>query len=1107
MKERLGRSDYRFLAVCLVLFSATVWYSVRNFHRAFPEASIDFRVSRTEGESMAANFLHADIAGYRSASSFTFDDEAKTFLEREAGLEVANRIMGSKVRLWRWSYRWFRPLQKEEYRVDVTPKGEVVGVQHILSEDAPRPTPSAAEARAIAENFLRTRMQRDPASLEFLTMSETTWPHRTDRAFTWQEPTFNLHDARYRIEVNVVGNEPSGYREYLKIPEQWTRDYQRMRSKNEAASGVDTVLMLALVVGLIVVIVLRVRGHDILWRRAATVGVIGIALSFLAELNQMPLQEFNYPTTDSYSSFMLRLLLNAAVSALGAGGLLFVLTAGAEPLYREMFPGQISVGNLFSLRGLRTKRFFLGAVLGLTLTGIAVAYQTVFYIQAYKLGAWSPADVPYDDLLNTRFPWAFVLFGGFFPAVSEEFLFRMFAIPFLRKLFRSMVLAIVVAGFIWGFGHTAYPQQPFYIRGIEVGLDGVVVGFLFLKFGILPALIEHYSIDAMYTAMLLLRSPNLYYRLSGAASAGIILIPIAAALFAYWRHGGFRSEEGLLNVDEHPEVEPVAEADPEPLPPDSPLDYHPLGNRVRIAAFALLVAGVAALLIPIDRFGDRPKYKLPAVPQTLVRSFTFLTSQGIDLTGFHDVTVPAVHWDGGDDIAAKYFLERLSVPDASAKFEQYRPIQHWRVRYFKPLNQEEMLVTVHPESGKILGYSHTLPEDQPGADLAEPAARQIAAASAATFGWDTNAMDLKENGSDKKKARRDYTFVWEARPGDVRNVDEARYRITIGVAGDKPVSARGYWKLPEEYLRARERQNFVSIATLAGRIALLSLLTLGGVWSLIRLIRQRAVPWRFVLNLGAAAAALTLLREILTFPLTLEEYPTAIPLETFRVTQLLTVIVALIAGFFLAAAATALIAGAFPDVRRAFWPAARRVLARDAAVALAAAAGLFLLVRQIAGALIDHFHAQALLSPTAPTVIATATPSVAAAASVLQTMLVTAGALVTVVLIVRRSVWLAWTMAVLLPLFALPTDIRTPGEWALNYTIAALSLLAAAAFCRWFGRRNYLAYAVVLWLMALAGGLAELYGNTAPVQFWILVAIAAAGLAWALLPWGRRTHA
>src|SRR4029078_6599342 len=150
--------------------------------------------------------------------------------------------------------------------------------------------------------------------------------------------------------------------------------------------------------------------------------------------NDFPLHELGYPPPDSYGSFLSREFLNALLSALGAGGLLFVLTAGAEPLYREMFGDKISLGNLFTRRGLRTKRFFLGAILGITLTGIFIAYQTAFYILASRYGAWSPADVPYSDLLNTRFPWAFVLFGGFLPAVSEEFMFRMFGIPFLFKL-------------------------------------------------------------------------------------------------------------------------------------------------------------------------------------------------------------------------------------------------------------------------------------------------------------------------------------------------------------------------------------------------------------------------------------------------------------------------------------------------------------------------------------------------------------------------------------------------------------------------------------------------------------------------------------------------
>src|SRR5262245_61694769 len=115
-RERLELSDYRFLAICLALLAVTAWFSVNNFHRAFPEASIDFRVNREGAREIAARFLSERgyrIAEYRQAARFSFDETAKTFLEREAGLEQANRMMGSRVRLWRWSNRWFRPQQKE----------------------------------------------------------------------------------------------------------------------------------------------------------------------------------------------------------------------------------------------------------------------------------------------------------------------------------------------------------------------------------------------------------------------------------------------------------------------------------------------------------------------------------------------------------------------------------------------------------------------------------------------------------------------------------------------------------------------------------------------------------------------------------------------------------------------------------------------------------------------------------------------------------------------------------------------------------------------------------------------------------------------------------
>src|ERR1051325_9279575 len=102
MKERLRGTDYRFIAICLALLAATVWFSAGNFYRAFPEASIDFQVNRDDAREIATRFLAAQtyqVDGYRTASQFDYDDEAKTFLERELGLERANGLMGSRVRL------------------------------------------------------------------------------------------------------------------------------------------------------------------------------------------------------------------------------------------------------------------------------------------------------------------------------------------------------------------------------------------------------------------------------------------------------------------------------------------------------------------------------------------------------------------------------------------------------------------------------------------------------------------------------------------------------------------------------------------------------------------------------------------------------------------------------------------------------------------------------------------------------------------------------------------------------------------------------------------------------------------------------------------------
>jgi membrane protease YdiL (CAAX protease family) len=1108
MKERLEAADYRFILVCLLLLAASVWFSAGNFYRAFPEASIDFRVSRNDAQQRAQQFLAGQgyrIEGYRDASSFDYDDDAKTFLEREAGLEKANQLMGTRVHLWRWAFRWFRPLQKEEYRADITPTGDFAGFDHEIAEDAARPEVSEAEARRRAEDFLRTRAHRDPNALDFVETSTVARPHRTDRTFTWKERDFNIHDGTYRIAVTLLGDEVGGYSEYLKVPDQWTRDYQRLRSKNNAAETFDGVAMVALVVGLIVVLVRRVRQQDVRWTRAAVAGAIAMALSFLSSLNEFPLAEFNYGTTDSYSSFVIQNLLHAVLNALAWGGGLFVVAAGAEVMYREAFPGKVSLGNLFSRRGLRTKSFFLGAILGVTLCAIFLAYQTAFYIVANKFGAWSPADVPYSDLLNTKFPWLYVLVGGYLPATSEEFVFRMFAIPFLRKLLRWMPAAIVLAGFIWGFGHAGYPNQPFFIRGLEVGIGGVALGLIMLRWGILPTLIWHYSVDAMYSAMLLLRSHSLYFRLSGAASAGIFVVPIAVALVAYWRHGGFEGTGGLLNGDEPGPVEAPIEAPPETPRADVPvLDVSRLSARKRMLALALFVIGLATALIPAAHFGESPQYKLSA-DQARAPADTFLRSMGANPGAYLHVTYPETRTSGDDSLTAKYFLERLPVNAVSKLFERYRPVRFWTTRYFKPLEKDEFWVTVQPETGKVMSFNHSIADKLPGADLPPDAARQIAANFAQPQGLSVDGMDLKESESEKREARRDYDFEWEARPGDARNVDEARYRVSASVDGDRPGYLRSYWKIPESFERSRSRQNVISILVWTARIALSALAVVFGLWILIRQVRLGLVPWRRTLLAAAIPTALIAIVAALTFHLSLyRNYDTSVPLETATITALAGVAMQVAFSFLVYGAAAALVLSYFPESVAVFRPA-RRVLALDALVLLLLAFGMWHFCHQLSAVLTDRFHAAAFVSVDGASLIGLPVPSLIAAANIVDTIFSRCAVLALAALAVSRlpKRWMLAPLLLLAICAMIGEDARTAGEFALEFVQVLAILGCGLVFCVWFARRNYLAYVLAIGLGAAHSAMAQLLhsGNTAlEMQGWMVAAMVILGLAWAVGP-------
>jgi len=561
---RLNARDARVLLLWLLAGLAGAGVAYRYFFQAFPEAAVDFQVTREAALEKARAFV-ADqgisLDGYESAIVFNVDDNEKTYLEREAGLEEANRLMASEVNVWYWGARFFQPLRKEEFRVDADPAGRIVGYRHTLEEAAAGARLEREQAVARAESFLRDTLHLPLATYTFLPAeaNSSVRPNRTDWTFTWERTGFRAKDASYRLLVGLAGDRVAGYREVLQVPEAWQREFERMRSANNLLAAVAAISYVLLIGAALSVAFSLGRRGLAPWSGALRFGLFIAALYFTMQMNQWPLARSDYDTNGSYSSFV----LNQVGLALGASVMMSLLLVIAlvpgEPLYRASQPGHLRLGSLFRLPAFRSKEFFISGSVGLCLAAAHIGYVVLFYVIGRHFGVWAPQDLQYSDTLSTALPWIFPLTIGIYASASEEFLFRLFAVPWVMRITRSKAAAVILPALAWGFLHANYPQEPAWIRGVEVGAIGIVAALVMLRWGILATLIWHYTVDAFLVGLSLMRSADVYSRASGAIVGLAALIAVAIAFALYLKNGTFAESSAVLNGAE-PLVEPVPAA-------------------------------------------------------------------------------------------------------------------------------------------------------------------------------------------------------------------------------------------------------------------------------------------------------------------------------------------------------------------------------------------------------------------------------------------------------------------------------------------------------------------------------------------------------------------
>jgi membrane protease YdiL (CAAX protease family) len=1129
--ERLDRKDAKVLLIWIFagILGAVVAYTY--FFRAFPEASVEFKVSRADSLAIAKQFAAAQgaqLGGHDSSIVFDVDDTAKTYLEREVGLQQANQMMVHEIHIWYWQTRFFRPLQKEEFDVRVDPAGGIVGYAHQLEEAAPGARLDRAVAQATAESFLRDTLHADLSLYDFREEEAnlTERPARRDWSFSWERRGFRAKDAPYRLTVMLAGDRVSGYDEFLKIPEAWKLDYERLRSSNNLFEYIALLPYAFLIGGCLYVIVSLGRRGLLEWRIGIALGVLLTVLYFIMTMNQWPLDRAEYDTNTPYSSFFLSQLGQAALVSVVSAVLVVLAIVPGEPLYRIFQPNKLRLEAGFRLPGIRTKEFFSANVIGICLAAAHIGYITVFYIISRKLGAWAPQDLNYENVVSTYVPWIYPLTIGIYAATSEEFLFRLFAIPFLLRTTKSRFLAVVLPAFFWGFLHSNYPQEPAYIRGLEVGLIGIVAGLVLLRWGIWATLIWHYSVDAFLISTSLLRSHGVYLRFSGAVVGGAALIPLAIAAISYISRGGFVGDASLLNSarpiggapTDAVRIEQTEQAGPAISVPAAASDISERHVGMSSRALAVLIGcGVIglALLVGVKReaIGDFVRFQINAQEATS-RGSDDLRQINVDPATYHHSTTVTHTFD---DYVNEYLRRTIGISEANRIYRDQVPSAFWTIRYFRDSQNEEYFVVLKPD-GSLHSIHHTIDEKTAGANLT----KEEAQAYAEVFLRDQKGVNLAdwnlvETHSDKKPARTDHSFEWEQKVAldAAAGQNGAHIRMQLQVQGDEVSGYRIFIKIPETWRDAESRRTPAQLAQAFGGAALIGVALIAVLVIFLRSLKSpdvARVPWRRIGKLSILMLLAGIVIYVNRTPQLLLNYTTAWPLNTFYVVLLISLI--FITAIYMAAAVLLLglawffLDRAFGPGRIAMWRETNAAYFRDAfCVALFGSASVMGLNRL--PALFARWPVlRHSLQASVPVNLDVLNPALGSLASAIAAAFLAAGFLGLAAGLIAAYVRPAWMRGALMIFYAavMATNVATPGAF---FREAAFQLVIVASL--WYGvthiaRFNVLGYFLLAAMISLVPGAVELLEQPNAylrVNGYAVLAFALAILVWPLMRWQR----
>ncbi|MBX9669786.1 MAG: hypothetical protein K2X93_19335 [Candidatus Obscuribacterales bacterium] len=852
----------------------TAWVLFKG--EAFPYSLLKVDKSRVEIQ-MQARTIAAGMGfvkdNHIESTIFINDYYGKTFLEHVYWLKMADQLMLQEVPVWYWKSRFCKEFDQEEFYTWLSPEGKIVGFEHRIANDVEIKSVSHEKARRLAWNFIESVEPNWKRYSVLIADRTITRNMRTDHSFTWEDSTTNYMGAHLRIYAYISGDKITAYSKRLHVPESWIREFASKRSYHKLLAlfaGSFTKLFGTLAY---LIAVWGIVSGNIRWRIAVTGGVILGGLSAIDYWNDWPEVVSQYNTTISFNNYVSGLIVPALQRFASQTLIGMSLFAGAEIVYRKMFPQKMALENLLTRAGLSDFSVLQSTIVGQLLVGVSLGWIVLYYGLGRYFHFWCPLSVDSSKVLGDVVPFVAAVSFGTGAAFHEELACRVVGLGVGWKLFKNFWIANLFQAMFWGFAHSTYAQEPAYVRGIELTVEGMVLGCILRRYGLVACVVWHYTIDAFLRIEPFLRSdlPELKLSVIPAVVLALMIVGIARI------QSNFRNQPDskvLMNECINFKTAPTSTTESAGAFETSILTTK---ARVLLTAFFVLILTTILILPQPQTVNGDIKFGITR-DEAFTAASGVIARHGIDSSG---CWTQASTFDNFFD--AQYLFEKSSLSLVKSLLHRTRREVLWKIRYFKPGQTEEYTVYLDSK-GKEVTLAIARGENEEGPSLSQEQAQSRAEEYLRTVQADLPKCMVKHISAHKRKHVTDYTVEFVCPSLDV---SLAACRITVDVIGTQVGNYHQWWDLPDSWLfEQQKRVNGKAFWDHVHSVFNLAVFLLF-IWWCYSVLKGTVIKIRFALALTCVWAVLLIIDQVNGLPLVLSGYRTVTPINVYVFGQVL----------------------------------------------------------------------------------------------------------------------------------------------------------------------------------------------------------------------------